>query len=233
MRFWDFHRHYTGGVDMANLILQRIADWLMTGKVKTVLHAKGTDTGDTELEVESPDYPHLKVAIAEGADIVDVNIPSTDSVGVTRNSLNVISYPHIYIGGVWRRFTGNNEWTLLAEATRTGSGASSLQYNFNARGLLLVMNITARTVLTAPSAQISIQTSIGPTIDAYYSETFDPTIGVHLFLVYPGLAGAVIGSYGNFHMLIPAVIPYQSYVYIEYHADFTDLTYSLYGAYIL
>jgi len=141
--------------------------------------------------VESATYPNLRVAIFTGAASIHSDGRNVDNASEVRRGLHTIASMHAFNDSKWDRWRNNTEVTVLASGTRTASGASPEQTNFNARGAIVFLYIYAVSGSFAAGEGLSIYLEAkDPASGASYRIT--PTIGPFtttgrwLLLVYPG-----------------------------------------------
>jgi len=108
-----------------------------------------------KLPVESSARPNLRISIYEGATEAEVETSGSDGKANTINQLVTGAMRYGFNGSTWDRWRNNTNVTVLASATRTVSGAGPDQVNFNARGVILFINVTA-VGGTAPTLRIFI-----------------------------------------------------------------------------
>jgi len=129
----------------------------------------------------------------------------------------------------WDRQRGNVELTIMASATRSASTSSADIINYNHRGIILFLDITARTVGLSPLIRLKVEMK-DPLSGSYnavvYSSTFDPETKLFAFLIYPGIKDDESLTYRkSYDSLLSRVFR----VRIAFVQDVTDLTYSLSG----
>ncbi len=127
---------------------------------------------------------------------------------------------------------------LLSSALRNASATTSVQTNHNARGVALFLDVTARTVGASPDLRLRIRyedDESGNGQFVFSNTGFDPTVGRHVLISYPGAQAAAVGSYVTtaVQAVGSAPLPRRWAVNVEYVADITDLTYSLTAMLIL
>jgi len=153
------------------------------------------------------------------------------------NALGYRAFPHLSNATTWDRSYNNHEPTLLASALRSSNTNTPVQTNYNAKGVVLFMNITARTVGASPLAALTIQAvdPIGASGEnLLVAPNFTPTIDTHIFICFPGVGAVITGTYGaNIRSLGALPIPRSWSCLIQHQADITNLTYSLAASYIL
>lgn len=125
------------------------------------------------------------------------------------------------------RWRNNVAKTLLSSAARTADTNSSDQTNYNARGAMFFVNVTATSA--TPSVTLNVQGKdpvSGNYFTIYTSAAFTAT-GQFSYQVYPGAsaAGALTGA-------APLTIPRTWRVFMD-HADADSITYSVGMSYIV
>jgi hypothetical protein len=190
------------------------------------LYGKGTNPGDTAQLLDAngrvPVVGRGILSIGTGTTASPVGFAEEGGTGIRPTA----TVPYIYDGVEQTPLRGNTEGTLLASAARTVSTLSPVQTNHNARGGVLAINITARTVGISPLVRLEIMSEAGTTI--LQSADFDPLVGEHFLVLYPGAGAAAVGaSYSR--MLGVGSLPLKRKwsAYVRHVADVTDLTYSL------
>lgn len=147
------------------------------------------------------------------------NFP-TNVVGLNTNSFN-----RLFNGTAWDRTRGNTEETILASAARTVTLNSADFINYNAKGLHVIINVTALTA--APSIVPFIQGK-DPISGTYYDILEGlpiTTTGINIIKVYPGISAVVNVSASD---LLP-----RTYRVRMVHANGNSITYSVAGALVL
>jgi len=122
--------------------------------------------------------------------------------------------------------------TILPSATRTGTTTSPDFTNYNNRGIILWLIITARTVGVSPLIRIAIENKdpiTGYYVSSLYSSTFDPATGQYIFVCYPGLKEDETPTWRKFYNNTLGRI---FRVKLAFEQDVTNLTYSI-GAVLL
>ena len=183
------------------------------------------DQGDnnTNARVWSSRRGALMTAVLGGA--------TTDG-GATQGALMLLTqadtslYPlavasHINDGAGWRYQRGNIEGTLLASAARTVTTYSANQTNYNARGVIVVLNVTAAS--GTGGLQVILQ-AIDPVSGGAVSLNATPTAVIAIdrlaYIFYPGATGGVAAQITG----IPLPRTWRVGVV---HGDASSYTYSL------
>jgi len=148
----------------------------------------------------------------------------------TANVLKALSHLASYNESTWDRWRGNTEITALASATRNSTTATAILTNHNARAMIAILKITARTVAASPLIAVGIRpydhiAAAGVGLNG--TGNFEPTVDSHALIMGQGVAAAVTGSYSRVDGMWPMPLPRRFDIIIEHVADVTDLTYSL------
>jgi len=175
----------------------------------------------------SSDSPNIRVQLYKEGIPIEVSKSEVDNRGIGSLGLYVQSMGHLFNESGWDRKRGNVELTILASATRTGTTNSADFTNYNHRGVIVFMRITARTVGATPQVNLLIQAK--DPVSGHYQTiaqkiNFDPTIGNHLVVCYPG-ADDVQGLLNSNDLPLPRTWR----VRVEFVQEITDLTYSVGG----
>jgi len=143
-----------------------------------------------KLPVESSTNPNLRVGIYEGANEAEVETSGSDGLPNTTNQLITGAMKYGFNGTSWDRWRSNIEVTVLPSATRTASGNSSLQTNYNAKGVILIINITAVSGTFAAGEGLRIiirgrDPASGVNVWLAYTDFFTSAV-TRTLLAYPG-----------------------------------------------
>jgi len=183
---------------------------------------------------ESSTHPNLRAGIFEGTAQARVLSPGDDFS--SQNALFPIPQGMLYNDGTgkWDRWRNNTEKTVLPSGTRTASGNSADQTNFNARGVIVVIDITAVSGTFAAGEGLSISIrGKDPSSGKYFVLLTDigpyTAPGTYCMMVYPGAtdAGAKITSEND--------IPLPRTWRVEYYISGTNpsFTFSVGASYIV
>lgn len=150
----------------------------------------------------------------------------------TQYGLYVIDQPEMYNGASWDRVRNNTQGTLLSSLARTSAGISPVQNNYNARGVLITVNVTA---VSGTGGLIPKIQTIDPITGAGVNYSVDPAtitaIGETSYLFYPG-SSLTLNSTTNLKAVEGIAIPKQWQLYM-YNVDTSSYTYSVAYQYIL
>lgn len=130
---------------------------------------------------------------------------------------------YVWNGATWDRERGNEERTLLASAARTVSTSSPTQTNYNARGALITIDVTAGTGISLTPSIIGYTTS--GQWASLAAGTVITTATYWHYLIYPG-TGAVNVNGSNFDKVSPFPLPRTWLVYLQ-HNNANSVTYSV------
>lgn len=129
---------------------------------------------------------------------------ATTADGVSGASLPLVS-KGLFNETTVDRQRGNTQGTLLASLARTSNTQSPDTINYNARGVQLIVNLTAFT--TAASIVVNIEGK--GALGNYYALTAAPTAitatGVYVYEVYPGVGAASGGVTARTSGVVPRV----------------------------
>jgi len=132
---------------------------------------------------ESATYPNLRVIPYCSGTALASSGWATDAVGGQNVVMKVAALNRAFSGSQWNRWRNNTEATVLPSATRTASGNSADQTNYNAKGVILYIDVTA-------------VSGTSPTLDVYITVK-DPITGK-----YKGAAKSVTISSADEYFLI-------------------------------
>jgi len=143
------------------------------------------------LPVESAANPNLRVKLYHRDTGAFVYGGTMDGRAATDMGLVTQTFLYGFNGSRWDRWRNNTEKTVLPSGTRTASGNSADQTNYNARGVMTWINVTAVSGSFAAGEGLKIVIEAkDPTSGAYWllSPEIGPytTTGVREILVYPG-----------------------------------------------
>jgi len=144
-----------------------------------------------KLQLQAVGRPNLRVAIMQDGTIAEVAPAGADAVANSKNQLFTSSFLSGFNESTWDRWRNNTEKTVLPSAARTASGNSADQTNYNARGVIVFVNVTAvsGSFAAGEGLRVEIQGK-DPTSGTYFTlVTATPartTPGVETILVYPG-----------------------------------------------
>lgn len=199
-----------------------------TDKLAVSMYGQSTVPGDTAAIISSV-RGQLTTAHSESMTQSDglsnfghtpVNITGTPRFGRTVSMLSN--------GSTWDRPRNNIDAQILASAARTATLNSADQINYNGRGVIITLDVTA--VSATPSITLRIQHKDNES-SAYENLLIGAAvtaIGVHTYIVYPAVAAAA----EDIVETIGFPLGRQWRVRVE-HGDADSITYSVGAAVIL
>jgi len=135
-----------------------------------------------------------------------------------------IAAPMSWNGTTWDRHRGNTEGTALASAARTASTTSATLTNYNSRGLVLSLDVTA----TAATPSITVGVDILQPVSSAWRRVYTAAVAVTAtgradYQLGPGTDAAALGGYTDGENIW---IPRSFRVAVD-HADADSITYSV------
>jgi hypothetical protein len=161
----------------------------------------------------------LYVRMASGDTPIDVISAGEDDISNGTNSTPVTNFNYLFNGSTWDRKRNNTEETVLASAARTATVNSADFVNYNARGVHVIIDVTAITATPVLTPKIQGK---DPVSGNYYDILIGTDItatGTTVLKIYPGVSALAGGSAVD-------ILPRTWRVRIE-HADADSATYSV------
>lgn len=128
-------------------------------------------------------------------------------------------------GASWDRERGNLEGTLLASAARTATTTGSAQTNYNARGAMLILNVSAASGTGGLTVTFL---ATDPVSGAQFLLNANPTAvtgtGTYVYELYPGASTA--GPTGAVAQRTAGILP-RTWTVKVFHGDASSYTYSV------
>ena len=151
-----------------------------------------------------------------------------DNNGFLQSGQTVVAEEWVYNESGWDRRRNNAVYTVLSSADRTSSSTSPVQTNYNGRGVIVSVNVTAVSG-TSPTLTIAIQ-GIDPVSGATYAiltaSTAISATGIYTYCVYPGASG-------GFTQIVSAPLPRQWQVAYTIGGTTPSFTFSVGAAVVL
>jgi hypothetical protein len=134
----------------------------------------------------------------------------------------------LFNGTLWDRERNNEEVTLLASAARTAQTDSTDQVNYNARGVMIILDITvdAASVGLTPSILMKDPVS-GKDVTIWTAAAAATAVGTDIYLIYPGVLAADFNGTEAVSIALP-----RTWVLRIAVADADEATYSVGASYI-
>ena len=216
--------------DVNNLTSAQIAnllDVLAVGRYNATLPTI-TDGRFNSLQVGSRGSLNIQIKGADavaGADVANFN-----SDGLTVNSaqplgLYALSLPFAYNGTGADRVRNNTEATVLSSAARAGTVNSSDQTNYNGRGAIFWLNISAAPGADTVTMKIQWKDPVSGTYSDIIASVAISATGLTVMRVYPGITASANSA-------ASMVLPRTYRVRVE-HSGSGSFTYSVGSATIL
>jgi hypothetical protein len=151
-----------------------------------------------------------------------------DGLAELASLMGVFAPPHTFNESTWDRFRGNTEVTLLASAARTADTASADQTNYNHRGAIIWVDVTARAGSTTMTPYVQVK---DPATDQYNTgwggSAIDTADGTRVYYFYPG--ASTTASFSDETCL---AFPRTWRFFLD-HSDTDSITYSVGAAMII
>jgi len=143
------------------------------------------------LPVESSANPNLRTAIYSGSARLTILGDAIDGRSGVQNQFPITCFNKLFNGTNWDRWRNNTEFTVLPSATRTVDGSSAYQTNFNARGVLLFLQITAVSGTFAAGEGLKLWVGARNPATGIERTILSPigpftTVAAEQMLIYPG-----------------------------------------------
>lgn len=159
------------------------------------IYGKGTNPGDTAILTDGSNG-NVRARLFDGT--TGSTIHAAGSIGdgmAAQNALDVLIRNLLFNGTNWDRQRGNTEGTLLASAARTAETNSSDQINYNARGLIIFVDVSAITATPVLTPRLQIKDSIsGNYFTVWSAATAITATGQYAYLFEIGGSGSA-GSF--------------------------------------
>ena len=161
---------------------------------------------------------------SQAIDILSTGVSPADAKAAGNGDINAILAA--YNGATYDRLRNNLEGTILASAARTSSAISATQINYNHRGVILGLNVTAASGTGGLQLKVwAIDPVTGSLIGGEYAKTgLYTTTGHRTLILYPGAAGG--GSPNAGVTFGQAPLP-RKWAIEVYHGDGSSYTYSV------
>ena len=200
-----------------------------TDKIAVSLYGKDSAAGDTPILATSTG---VVVVAPGGTTSFEGDGQSQSPIGIhgqsgTEHFLAVAEYNSDGAGN-WRRKRCNLDVTLLASGARTATSSSADQDNFNGRGVIVTLDVTADPASASITLAIERKDSVGGKYEKLLDAVAVAAVGTHTYIVYPGCGAAaddVVETNGY-----PLGRIWRVTVT---HADTDSITYSVSGSLVL
>lgn len=171
----------------------------------------------------------IKIAAGSAAiGVVDTELPAAaagNDGAANATAPAVDDRLSLFNGTTWDRERGNTNVTVFASAARTATPAPFDGTNYNARGLHLVVDVTAAAATPSVVFTIQAKDEISGTFYTVLASAAITGIGTTILRAYPGLTAAA-------NLVASDVLP-RTWRVIATHADADSITYSVGASLIL
>ena len=134
----------------------------------------------------------------------------------------------LFNGTTWDRPRNNEEVTLLASAARTAQTDSSDQVNYNAKGVMIILDITVDGASVGLTPSILMKDPIsGKDVTIWTAAAAATLVGTDIYLIYPGVLAADFDGTEAVSIALP-----RTWVLRIAVADADSATYSVGASYI-
>ncbi|MDE2097981.1 MAG: hypothetical protein KGL39_12080 [Patescibacteria group bacterium] len=151
-----------------------------------------------------------------------------NNLGDAANGAGILSVANMLNNGTgggaqWDRHYNNIQGTLLASAARTTTTISPTQTNFNAKGVILFLNVTAASGTGGLQLSLAASAPSGATADLTMGKATAVTAtGRYALVAYPGATTAS----NDIKLALADPVPRSWYSYVQ-HNDSSSYTYAL------
>lgn len=161
-------------------------------------------------------------AFSNGSQWQPASAPATS--GASGSTIGPVA-TWLYNGSAFDTMQNNSEGTLLASAARTTSPSIPIQTNYNARGAIIFLNVTAASGTGGLTPQFFIT---DPVTNGTYGYSLSPSAitatGEYIFVIYPGASSTNVSSLVK--QVVSIQLPRQWSVSVGI-GDASSYTYSL------
>lgn len=219
---------------MPRIGIERVTSGLVqlddTDKLAVSLYGKGSAEGDTVLDTSGLAGGNCLEVDVLGIGGVQISAPPQGDNKAVSYTQAVIALGYRYNGSTFDRMRNNALELIAASAARTAVLTGADMVNFNARGLLVVVNVTAR----AAASTLQVEMQLKDPISGEYKQiwtaagainTADDTI---TFLFYPTVAGGADLYTETVDMVLPKYLRF-----VVTPNDANSVTYSVSAAWLL
>jgi hypothetical protein len=197
--------------------------------------ASATAPGIFELDVRGLQTLRARISAYTSGSITVVGraepfsgTPALNDVQLTGSTLTDAQATHIanmgYNGATYDRWRNNTEGTLLASVARTTGASAANQTNHNAKGVQVVLNITAA---SGTGGLLLFIRGVDPISGTMYNINATPAAiiatGIYVFDLYPGASGTIAN---NITQRTAGLLPKIWFVRIN-PGDASSYTYSI------
>lgn len=183
------------------------------------------------VDVHFDEYGKQAVMIGSDGtiDFAITALGNTDGTSAGLRALLTRPFSQLYNEATWDRLRGNTEVTILASAARTATISSADLTNYNARGVIITIDVTADPGTASVTPTVEIKDSVGALYDVIMSMTAVAAVGTFVYVIYPSTLTAAANGITQ---ILQNPLP-RTWRVTMTAADAESLTYSISAAYIL
>lgn len=195
-----------------------------TDKLAVSLYGKGTVAGDTALAVISTTAPVLRTALYNAAGQNALLTAPVDALAAAIYTQYVSAVGMLYNGATFDRARANEALTGSASAARTAELVGADQVNYNGRGVLLIVNVTARAAASTLTPKLHYKDPVSGEYKLFWTaaaaiNTADDTFA---YLFYPHAVPAAPLYTEHQDIVVP-----RTWRYVVTPSDANSVTYSV------
>lgn len=195
-----------------------------TDKMAVSLYGKGTAAGDTAVSLVSAAIGQLKATLYRSTGAEYPAVAPTADAWTSATALAVFNQPGLFNGASFDRSRNNEALTVAASAARTAELVSADQVNYNGRGILLIVNVTARAAATTLTPKFQYKDPVSGEYKLAWTaaaaiNTADDTFA---YLLYPHTIPAVAVYTEHVDIVLP-----RTYRIVVTPNDANSVTYSV------
>jgi len=116
---------------------------------------------------------------------VEVITTQADASSNSKNAVFTTGLNYGFNGSTWDRWRNNQRLTVLASAARTSTTTSSSQTSFNARSMIINMDVTAAPTVETLTLAVQMNMSTSSTNIEMVVTSADADTGAHLIIIDP------------------------------------------------
>jgi len=162
---------------------------------------------------------------SSGGNEPNITVP-TDAMG-TGYAFSTMGFGQAYNDSTWDRLRNNTQGTLLASAARTATANSPTKTNYNAKGVLLTLDVTISSGTGGLQVRpFTLDPVTGKKVYLSSSVTSITATGTYGYEFYPGSTTAAGSGSNNINQRIATSLP-RTWGVDVIAGDGTSYTYSL------
>lgn len=215
--------------DGTNWVVKDARQYDDTDKLAVSLYGKSSAAGDKPVLLDSNGRVQIVTGTrVSGTPSMNNGVQFIYGPGETVQAPLAVT-PMRHSGSALEVQRNNSVETLLASAARTTAATADL-VNYNHRGILLVIDVTARAVATTLTPKLTLKTPVANTYDIDFwtvAAAIDTANGTYAYLFYPAETPAAITFTEEINVTLP-----RDFRLTVTPSDANSVTYSV-GVYYL